>query len=82
MWVQDEEPARVVRWEWAARQSYDETVTPLHSEQSARQYAAGVTTVGRPGYTAVKTFPRTLMRRPVLSNGWTSPWSPIEGGAE
>lgn len=67
VWVQDEEPARAERWEWATGR-FDE-LTGAADEESARYWVDALAGI-------------TLHRRPVLSNGWTGPWSPVEGGAE
>jgi len=58
VWVQDEEPARVERWE-TGRMSPGGDVWDHDWLSWWPEY-----------------------RRPVLSNGWTGPWAPVEGGAE
>ena len=69
VWAQDEEPARVVRWGWA-NSRYGDGGMNQDTEESVRYFHN------------LDPEKFGLHRRPVLSNGWTGPWSPVEGGAE
>lgn len=69
VWVQDEEPARVERWEWGASALEDLEVTQFDSEADARD----------PGKKWLMGMTHTAYRCPVLSNGWSGPWEVVDG---
>lgn len=68
VWVQDEEPARVVKWEFRVVGSRSGGKWLEHSLEGA--------------LLTQRMYGGLIERRPVLSNGWTGPWLPVDGGAE
>lgn len=77
VWVQDEEPARVERWETQTR--------PLADSERCKFTLPGYGTrcpmeLGHGGvvHNYSQHPSKVSHRRPVLSNGWTGPWEVVE----